>query len=117
MFAYKDLFQYFFCNCTKGITLVSKVFFINTVASKTNMCVFGLCLCLSPCHILQLYDRGYKNVVALEPSQGMVNEAKKLNVYKQFITEALGKEPIPIKEGRRLLTVNASSNGKMFLLA
>ena len=53
--------------------------------------------------------------MALEPSQGMVNEAKKLNVYKEFITEALGKEPLPIKEGR-LLIVNVSSNGKTLII-
>ena len=54
--------------------------------------------------------------MALEPSQEMVNEAKKLNVYGEFITEALGKGPLPIKEGIRLFILNASSNGKMFLL-
>ena len=49
--------------------------------------------------LIQLFDRGYKNLVALEPSQGMVEQAKKKNVYKEFIMELVGKEPTSIKEG------------------
>ena len=37
--------------------------------------------------------------MALEPSQGMVEQAKKKNVYKEFIMEFVGKEPTSIKEG------------------
>ena len=37
--------------------------------------------------------------MALEPSQGMVQQAKKKNVYKEFIMELVGEEPTSIKEG------------------
>ena len=37
--------------------------------------------------------------MALEPSQGMVEQARKKNVYKEFIMELLGKEETSIKEG------------------
>ena len=37
--------------------------------------------------------------MALEPSQGMVEQAKKKNVYKEFIMELMGKDPTSIKEG------------------
>ena len=46
-----------------------------------------------------MHDRGYKNLVALEPSEGMVNEAKKKNVYKDYIIKAMGAEQTSIKEG------------------
>ena len=46
-----------------------------------------------------MHDRGYKNLVALEPSEGMVNEAKKKNVYKDYIIKAMDAEPTSIKEG------------------
>ena len=38
--------------------------------------------------------------MALEPSQGMVNEAKKKNIYKEFILEIMNAEPTSIKEGK-----------------
>ena len=37
--------------------------------------------------------------MALEPSQGMVDQAKKKNIYKEFVMEILGAEPTSIKEG------------------
>ena len=37
--------------------------------------------------------------MALEPSQGMVNEAKKKIIYKEFILEIMNAEPTSIKEG------------------
>ena len=37
--------------------------------------------------------------MALEPSQGMVDEAKKKNVYKDYIIKAMDTEPTSIKKG------------------
>ena len=41
-----------------------------------------------------LLDLGYTNIDALDISQKMLNEAKKLNVYKEFFCAALSAEPI-----------------------
>ena len=37
--------------------------------------------------------------MALEPSQGMVDQAKMKNIYKEFIIEIMGAEPTSIEEG------------------
>ena len=37
--------------------------------------------------------------MALEPSQGMVDQAKKKSIYKEFIMEIMGAEPTSIKRG------------------
>ena len=37
--------------------------------------------------------------MALEPSQGMVDQAKRKNIYKEFIMEIINAEPTSIKEG------------------
>ena len=37
--------------------------------------------------------------MSLEPSQGMVDKAKRKNIYKEFIMEIMGAEPTSIKEG------------------
>ena len=41
-----------------------------------------------------LQDLGYTNMDALDISQKMLDEAKKLNVYKKFFCAALSAEPI-----------------------
>lgn len=41
-----------------------------------------------------LRDRGYTNIDALDISQKMLDEAKKLNVYKQFFCAPLCAEPV-----------------------
>lgn len=41
-----------------------------------------------------LQDLGYTNMDALDISQKMLDEAKKLNVYKEFFCAALSAEPI-----------------------
>ena len=41
-----------------------------------------------------LLDLGYTNIDALDISQKMLDEAKKLNVYKEFFCAALSAEPI-----------------------
>jgi len=41
-----------------------------------------------------LQDLGYTNIDALDISQKMLDEAKKLNVYKEFFCAALSAEPI-----------------------
>lgn len=42
-----------------------------------------------------LQDLGYTNIDALDISQKMLDEAKKLNVYKKFFCAPLSAEPIP----------------------
>ena len=37
--------------------------------------------------------------MALEPSHGMVDQAKRNNIYKEFIIEIMGVEPSSIEEG------------------
>ena len=37
--------------------------------------------------------------MALEPSQGMVEQARKKNVYKEFIMDLVGDKPTSIPEG------------------
>ena len=63
-----------------------------------------------------MHDRGYKNLVALEPSEGMVNEAKKKNVYKDYIIRAMGAEQTSIKEGECNPTSMKELNNIVFLL-
>lgn len=41
-----------------------------------------------------LQDLGYTNIDALDISQNMLDEAKKLNVYKQFFCAPLSADPI-----------------------
>ena len=41
-----------------------------------------------------LQDLGYTNMDALDISQKMLDEAKKLNVYKEFFCAALSAEPV-----------------------
>ena len=36
--------------------------------------------------------------MTLEPSQGMVDQAKRKNIYKEFIMEIMGAEPTSIEE-------------------
>lgn len=42
-----------------------------------------------------LRDHGYRNIDALDISQKMLDEAKKLNIYKNMFCVALGEKPIP----------------------
>jgi len=42
-----------------------------------------------------LRDHGYSNIDALDISQKMLDEAKKLNIYKNMFCVALGEKPIP----------------------
>ena len=49
-----------------------------------------------------MFDRGYRNVVALEPSEGMVEQAKKKNVYKEFVVEMMSAQKTSIKDGKYL---------------
>ena len=42
-----------------------------------------------------LRDHGYSNIDALDISQKMLDEAKKLNIYKDMFCVALGEKPIP----------------------
>ena len=44
---------------------------------------------------VELQKLGYTNLHALDVSQGMLNEAKKTNVYKKFICAALNDKRIP----------------------
>lgn len=44
---------------------------------------------------VELHKLGYANLCALDISQGMLNEAKKRNVYKKFICAALDDQRIP----------------------
>ena len=44
---------------------------------------------------VELQKLGYKNLHALDISQGMLNEAKKKNVYNKFICAALTDQRIP----------------------
>ena len=38
--------------------------------------------------------------MALGPSQGMVDQAKRKNIYLDFIMEIMGTEPTSIEEGK-----------------
>ena len=62
-----------------------------------------------------MHDRGYKNLVALEPSEGMVNEAEKKNVYKDYIIKSMGAEQTSIKEGECNPTSRKELNIVVFL--
>ena len=44
---------------------------------------------------VELQKLGYTNLHALDISQGMLNEARKKNVYKKFICAALSDQRIP----------------------
>ena len=43
---------------------------------------------------VQLKEKGYTNVDALDGSTGMIEYAKSRNIYKQYIRALLGPQPI-----------------------
>ena len=49
--------------------------------------------------LLQLKEAGYTNVDALDPNKAMLDEAKKLNVYHNFIVDFLTKKKLDVEEG------------------
>ena len=54
---------------------------------------------MSNVNSFQLYDAGYTNLDALEPSSKMLELAKKRNIYKRHMCEYLGPKKLDIDDG------------------
>ena len=60
---------------------------------------------------LQLKERGFTNVDALDGSKGMLERAKEKGIYKNYIHALLGAQPIEdVEKGSRRFYKNLSGN-------
>jgi len=48
---------------------------------------------------LQLIERGFRTVDALEPNEAMLGEARKLGLYKNYYLEYITAQPCSLAEG------------------
>lgn len=47
----------------------------------------------------ELYSLGFRNIDALDPSEGMLNKAKERHIYTNFINDFIGLEnPVPVND-------------------
>lgn len=51
--------------------------------------------------LLQLTKIGFKIIDALEPSSGMLEKAREKGLYRKYICEAIGTEPLNIPSGSK----------------
>lgn len=51
--------------------------------------------------VLQLTKIGFKIIDALEPSSGMLEKAREKGLYRKYICEAIGTEPLNILSGSK----------------
>ena len=60
---------------------------------------------------LQLKERGFTNLDALDGSKGMLERAKEKGIYKNYIHALLGPQPIEdVEKGSRRFYKNQSGN-------
>jgi hypothetical protein len=53
--------------------------------------------------VFQLKTQGFKNIDALEPSESMLLEAKKDNLYNNYYQEFLTKSPTTLSAGMYMM--------------
>lgn len=51
--------------------------------------------------LLQLTKIGFKIIDALEPSSGMLEKAREKGLYRKYICEAIGTDPLNIQSGSK----------------
>lgn len=51
-----------------------------------------------------MLKKGFKTLDALDPSQGMLDIAEEKGIYRNYICDAIGKEPLKIPAGKTLMT-------------
>lgn len=47
-----------------------------------------------------MLKKGFKTLDALDPSQGMLDIAQEKGIYRNYICDAIGKEPLKIPAGK-----------------
>lgn len=47
-----------------------------------------------------MLKKGFKTLDALDPSQGMLDIAEEKGIYRNYICDAIGKEPLKIPAGK-----------------
>lgn len=57
-----------------------------------------------------MLKKGFKTLDALDPSQGMLDIAQEKGIYRNYICDAIGKEPLKIPAGK-----NPNETGAFFL--
>lgn len=57
-----------------------------------------------------MLKKGFKTLDALDPSQGMLDIAEEKGIYRNYICDAIGKEPLKIPAGK-----NPNETGAFFL--
>lgn len=58
-----------------------------------------------------MLKKGFKTLDALDPSQGMLDIAQEKGIYRNYICDAIGKEPLKIPAGK-----NPKRHGCLFIL-
>lgn len=48
-----------------------------------------------------MLKKGFKTLDALDPSQGMLDIAQEKGIYRNYICDAIGKEPLKIPAGKK----------------
>lgn len=56
-----------------------------------------------------MLKKGFKTLDALDPSQGMLDIAQEKGIYRNYICDAIGKEPLKIPAGK-----NPNETGAFF---
>ncbi|XP_046580300.1 methyltransferase-like protein 27 [Haliotis rubra] len=60
----------------------------------------------------QLQDHGFKHLDALEPASGMLEQARKKNIYTKIYCEFLNSKPLPIDDGSYDCSVSCGGMGE-----
>lgn len=47
-----------------------------------------------------MLKKGFKTLDALDPSQGMLDIAQEKGIYRNYLCDAIGKEPLKIPAGK-----------------
>lgn len=55
--------------------------------------------------LLQLTKIGFKIIDALDPSSGMLEKAREKGLYRKYICEAIGTEPLDIPSGNKKVLI------------
>ena len=58
---------------------------------------------------MQLFEKGFKNLDALDASAKMLEKAKQTGYYQQFYEDFMGKNRLDIPDGIVLFNINVSS--------
>lgn len=55
------------------------------------------------CNILQLIQRGYKNIDAVDAAEGMLKVAEEKNIYGKIVCQFIGNEKLPFDDSKQFV--------------